>query len=201
MRIQVPHFAVVLCLGGVLFAQQQQTPPAEKAPWQTNQAPPRSDGPSARSKEANESSSRDGRIDISPPKDDDKNHPDSASAIEKAQEHADDSDVQEFRPWNPQKAMKNVEVGDFYFKRKNYRAAVDRYEEALLYKPNDAIANLRLGTCYEKLEDPDKAREHYEAYLKILPNGPESQEARKGLERLKGMQAKSPAGEPGPDKP
>jgi hypothetical protein len=30
--------------------------------------------------------------------------------------------VQESR-WNPHMAEKDVEVGDFYFKRKNYRAA------------------------------------------------------------------------------
>ena len=41
-------------------------------------------------------------------------------------------DVSEFHPWNPHKAAKDIEVGDYYFKeRKNYRAAADRYREAL----------------------------------------------------------------------
>src|SRR6059058_4482209 len=47
---------------------------------------------------------------------------------------------------------KDVEVGDFYFKRKNYRAAADRYQEALIYKPNDALVNFRAAQCLEKLK-------------------------------------------------
>ena len=58
--------------------------------------------------------------------------------------------MQEFRVWNPHKAEKDVEVGDFYFKRKNYRAALDRYREALYYKYDDAVATFRLGVCQEK---------------------------------------------------
>ena len=42
--------------------------------------------------------------------------------------------MSEFHPWNPHKAAKDIEVGDYYFKRKNYRAAEDRYREALFYK-------------------------------------------------------------------
>lgn len=89
------------------------------------------------------------------------------------------------RPWDPHKAAKDVEIGDFYFKRKNYRAAESRYREALLYKDNDAIATYRLAVCLEKLEQPEDAREEYESYLKILPNGPESEHARKAIDRLK----------------
>ena len=148
------------------------------------QPPPRSD----RNKEAGESSSRDTRIDIRPPKNDAKDHPASGDAEVSdsggdASEEA--SDVQEFHPWDPHKAAKDVEVGDFYFKKKNYRAALDRYKEALLYKNNDAMANLRLGQTYEKLNQPGEAIPHYEAYLKILPHGPFAEEAEKALARLK----------------
>ncbi len=94
-------------------------------------------------------------------------------------------DVSEFHPWDPHKAAKDVEVGDFYFKRKNYRAAEDRYREALLYKNNDAIATYRLAVCLEKLDRPDDARQEYESYLKILPHGPQSEEVQKSLDRLK----------------
>src|SRR5216684_6784476 len=81
----------------------------------------------ARNREAEESSSRDTRIDISPPKDDAKNHPASTAAVEDLDipESIDVSGVQEFHPWNPMKALKNIEVGDFYFKRKNYKAALE----------------------------------------------------------------------------
>jgi len=95
------------------------------------------------------------------------------------------ADVGEFHPWDPHKAAKDVEVGDFYFRRKNYRAAEDRYREALLYKDNDAVATFRLAVCLEKMDRPGEARQEYENYLKILPHGPEAEQAKKALDRLK----------------
>jgi len=145
-----------------------------------------SDQATARSREAEESSSHDTRIDISPPRDDAKNHPGSKAAIEDLDvpENIDASGVQEFHPWNPMKALKNIEVGDFYFKRKNYKAAIERYKEALYYKDNDATASFRLAVCEEKLGDKSEAKKYYEQYLKILPLGPFAKEAQGSLERL-----------------
>lgn len=99
------------------------------------------------------------------------------------------ANVSEFHPWDPHKAAKDVEVGDFYFKRGNYRAAEDRYREALLYKQNDAMATFRLAESLEKLDRSAEAREEYESYLKILPFGPEAGAAKKALERLKNSTA------------
>src|SRR4029077_8226366 len=130
-----------------------------------------------------ESSSKDTQVDLSPPPDDAKTHPNSSSAMAAAEAEA--MGVAEFHPWDPHKAAKDVEIGDFYFKRKNYRAAEDRYREALLYKDNDAMATFRLGECLEKLGQPGAARDNYESYLKILPHGPFAEEARKSVERLK----------------
>ena len=140
---------------------------------------------SDRNREAEESSSRDTRIDISPPKDDVKSHPYSKAAVADSEDdNPEDSDVQEVHPWNPMKALKDVEVGDYYFKRKNYRAALDRYKEALFYKDNDAIASFRLAQCQEKVGDKSEARKYYEQYLKILPEGEFAKEARTSLDKL-----------------
>jgi tetratricopeptide (TPR) repeat protein len=136
---------------------------------------------SARASE--ESSSKDTRVDLSPPKDDEKRHPMSGVAVSDANDAA--SDVQELHPWDPHKAAKEVEVGNFYFKKENYRAALERYKEALFYKPNDAIANFRLGECLEKTGNTQEAATHYQEYLKILPHGSFSAEAQKALDRLK----------------
>lgn len=129
------------------------------------------------------SSSKDTRIDISPPKDDAKNHPNSTVPRTDADEAA--SDTEEMQPWDPHKAAKDIEVGDYYFKRKNYRGALERYKDALVYKPNDAVANFRLAECEEKMGNSADAAQHYEAYLKILPEGPFAADARKALEHLK----------------
>jgi len=153
-------------------------------------APPRSDRVNAADlgDSIGESSSKDTQVDLSPPADDAKKHPESSEAVTDL-EAGGGGDVAEFHPWNPHKAAKDVEVGDFYFKRKNYRAAEDRYREALLYKDNDAIATFRLAVCLEKLERPNEAREEYESYLKILPHGPQAEEAQKAIGRLKGPAA------------
>jgi tetratricopeptide (TPR) repeat protein len=145
-----------------------------------------SDKAAARNRDAEESSSRDTRIDISPPKDDAKNHPGSKAAIADLDitDNPDTSGVQEFHPWNPMKALKNIEVGDFYFKRKNYKAALERYKEALYYKDGDALASFRLAVCQEKIGDKTEARKYYEQYLKILPEGPFAKDAHASLDRL-----------------
>jgi tetratricopeptide (TPR) repeat protein len=167
--------------------------PASKpaAPRTPNLAPPRSDSVNADAldNEPGESSSKDTLIDLSPPADDAKAHPQSSEMLMDVERSSGDANVSEFHPWNPHKAAKDVEVGDFYFKRKNYRAAEDRYREALFYKDNDAVATFRLAVCLDKMDQPDEARTQYEAYLKILPHGPQADEAQKAIERLKGPAA------------
>jgi tetratricopeptide (TPR) repeat protein len=170
----------LLTAGGLAAAQVDQLPQGQNAPG-ANQAPPRDDEP----RPAGVSSSHDTRIDITPPKDDIKDHPKSAGEANDQDQDKNESDVQEMHPWDPHKALKDIEVGDYYFRLKNYRAALDRYREALFYKPDDAIANFRLGQSLEKLEEDDEAVTHYQAYLKILPHGPLSKEAEKAIQKLR----------------
>jgi tetratricopeptide (TPR) repeat protein len=144
----------------------QQSPPAS-IPL------PRSEAPPLRS---NESSSEQTRIDLSPPKADELAHPD--------EDHAAD-DVTGVHEWNPLRAKKDVEVGDFYYKKENYKAALSRFREALQYKPRDAVATFRLAQTLEKSKQFEEARAEYEAYLEILKDGPSAGEAKKALARLK----------------
>lgn len=140
--------------------------------------------------EPGSSSSKDTQTDVSPPENDARAHPQSSEAVLNA-EMSENAGSSEVHPWDPHKAAKDVEVGDYYFKvRKNYRAAEDRYREALYYKENDAIATLRLAECLEKMGRPEEARVEYESYLKILPYGPDSKTAKKALERLSSADAK-----------
>lgn len=151
-------------------------------------APPRSDSVQADDLGAGvgESSSKDTQVDLSPPTDDAKAHPQSSAALAEAEAATSGSGgVTELHAWDPHKAAKDIEIGDFYFKRQNYRAAEDRYREALRYKDNDAVATIRLAVCLEKLRIWDDARAEYESYLKILPHGPESAQAQKAIDRLK----------------
>ncbi len=148
--------------------------------------PPRSDrvGVDDLGPAVGESSSKDTQLDLNPPADDAKVHPKSSAAVAEA-EAGLGGGITELHSWDPHKAAKDVEVGDFYFRRKNYRAAEDRYREALRYKDNDAIATIRLAVCLEKLGILDDARAEYESYLRILPHGPQASEAEKAINRLK----------------
>ena len=161
-----------LCCSG--FAQETQ--PTQKKPKPQSSDPlPRSDDDqqSAPPLGDNESSSKQTQIDISPPKDDAAQHPDSEV-----------SDVTEMHAWNPHKAQKDIEVGEFYLKRKNYRAAEDRFREALIYKPGDAIATYRLAEVLDAQGRTAGAVENYEQYLKIPSSGKFTAEAKKALARL-----------------
>lgn len=121
---------------------------------------------------------------------DETSHPNSGVADE----------ILEMHVYDPHRAEKNVEVGDYYFKRKNYIAAAGRYREALKWKPNDAIATYRLGLSAEKLGALEEARRSYEEYLKILPRGPFAEESKKALERLpKAAEEKKSVGELKPE--
>src|SRR5262249_9067207 len=71
-----------------------------------------------------ESSSRDSQIDLNI-------HP-------KDEPAPAEDDAGEFKPWDPHKAAKDVEVGNYYLKLKNYRAALERFNHALTYKADDA---------------------------------------------------------------
>jgi|SRR5215469_2433801 len=190
------HLGLTLCIAGTLASgmvlaqssssqssqdtsdQQRKRLPSDPLPRSIDndeERSPESPKPKQAPREAGESSSRDQIIDLSPPTNDAKDHPDS---------DVSDSDVTEFHQWDPHKAQKSVEVGDFYLKRKNYAAAIDRYREALQYKPNDAIATFHLAQALEQDQKFDEARKEYANYLKILPHGPSAADARKALERL-----------------
>ena len=181
----------LLIIGSVAVCAQNSSEPNSASPnsKQSSQstparnpslAPPRSDRVDASTlPDDGQSSSKSTQIDLSPPADDAKAHPKSILVDEGSAEAADT------HPWDPHKAAKDIEVGDFYFKKKNYAAAESRYREALYYKDNDAIAVYHLALCLEKLDRPGEAREQYESYLTILPHGPEAENAKKAIERLK----------------
>ena len=120
-----------------------------------------------------ESSSKDTQIDTDIRPDKDKEEPAAP---------AEDESV--LQPWNPHKAAKDVEVGQYYLKLKNYRAALERFNHALTYKQNDAEAIFGLAITQEKLDLLSLAAQNYRKYLEILPNGPKSKDAEEGLKRV-----------------
>jgi tetratricopeptide (TPR) repeat protein len=87
--------------------------------------------------------------------------------------------------FNPYLAEKNLEVGEFYLRKKKYDAAIERFRESIKYKSNFAKPHRLLGLCYEKKGDLQDAVEYYEKYLQILPSADDADKIRKRIAKLK----------------
>jgi tetratricopeptide (TPR) repeat protein len=176
---------ITLCLTGFALGQSpEEEGPITRVPVDRNASKPkdnRKEPPRSDQLAPDESSSKQTQIDISAPSGDEK-HPGN-----------NESELSEFHPWDPHKAAKCIEIGDWYFKQENYRAAISRYQEALEWKPKDAEATYKLAEVQEKTGDPTGALANYQAYLKILPNGPFAEKARKGIDRVKSKAAPAAA--------
>ena len=184
LRSLIPALIFALALSLPLSAQEgpQPQPDSKVTIPKKKSEPPRSGQEQQKDKQESGSSgkdegfssSKDYITDLSPP-----------GGSRRVQDE-EPSDVNELKPWDPHKAAKHIEVGDYHFKRKKYAAAESRYREALEYKPNDAIASFRLGQVLERTKRGSEALEYYQAYLKILPEGEFSEECKKAIARLSG---------------
>jgi tetratricopeptide (TPR) repeat protein len=87
----------------------------------------------------------------------------------------------------PPGARKSVEIGNFYFRKKNYRAALSRFEEAQQTDPDYAPAYLGLGKVYERIGLKQKALDAFRKYLDALPSDKDAlqaKDAQKAVARL-----------------
>ena len=99
----------------------------------------------------------------------------------------DSGDVQKSFHYVPPSARQSVEIGDFYFHRKDYRGALSRYEEAAKHDPYYAPAYLGLGKVYDKMGKRREALAAYRKYLDTLPSQKQADEAtgaHKAIRRL-----------------
>ncbi|HUN87688.1 MAG TPA: hypothetical protein VMU28_02795 [Terriglobales bacterium] len=131
------------------------------------------------------SSSKDSVGDITPPTND-ANRPGNNTSLDP------NTNVNEMKPWNPYKADNDIEVGTFYMKRGNYKAAEARFRDALYWQDNNAVATYRLATLLDKEKRGEEARPYFESYLRILPHGEYSGECKKALGRLNANGGKKP---------
>jgi len=83
--------------------------------------------------------------------------------------------------FNPLEAQKDLQVGNYYFKKGNYKGALNRFREATLWNPTFAEAFLRLGDTEEKMKDRQAARDAYSKYLELAPDGKSADLVRKKL--------------------
>jgi len=120
---------------------------------------------------------------------------------------APEPEPEEERPYVTPPAWKSVEIGDFYLRRKKYRAALSRYQEAAKTDPYNPQAYLGMGRVYDRLGLKQKALENYRKYLDLLPSAKDAEEARevqKAIVRLErqmkpAKQRSSPPASPAAD--
>ena len=90
----------------------------------------------------------------------------------------DDGELERSFHYVPPSARQSVEVGNFYFRRKDYRGALSRFEEAARDDPYYAPAYLGLGKVYEKTGRKRQALAAYRKYLDALPSQKQADEAK-----------------------
>lgn len=83
--------------------------------------------------------------------------------------------------FNPLEAERDLKVGNYYFKKGNYKAAVSRFREATRWNPSYAEAYLRLAESEEKMHNKQAARESYAKYVELAPDGKEAEAVKKKL--------------------
>ena len=85
---------------------------------------------------------------------------------------------------DPKLCEQSISIGDFYYKKKNYAAAIRRYLDAIEYQPDSARAYDALARAYEKQGDLDKAIAAYKQFINKNPDSPKSPEFRARLAKL-----------------
>jgi tetratricopeptide (TPR) repeat protein len=89
------------------------------------------------------------------------------------------------KEYNPLLAERNLKVGDQYMKRRNYDAAISRYQDAIEYQPSLVAAYDALGRAFEKKGDKLKAIAVYQDFLKKYPDSSEAPKFKSRSDRLK----------------
>lgn len=90
----------------------------------------------------------------------------------------DNGELESSNHYVPPSAKQSVDIGNFYFSRKDYRGALSRYEESARDDPYYAPAYLGLGKVYEKTGKTQEALAAYQKYLSVLPSKKQADEAK-----------------------
>jgi tetratricopeptide (TPR) repeat protein len=93
----------------------------------------------------------------------------------------DESAAPETFPLNPLESERNIKVGNYYWHKGNYRAALQRYERAAKYNPSSADAFFKVGEAEEKLKNKDAARAAFQRVIQLSPDSKSAHEAKKKL--------------------
>ena len=107
------------------------------------------------------------------PKQKDKSKPDSATQSAPDQPQ-----------WDPLRAEKDLEVGQYYMRKGDVDAAIDRFEDAIQAKPGYAIPFRYLAEAEEKKGAKKQAIKAYTKYLDLYPHAEDKSKIQKKIDKL-----------------
>jgi tetratricopeptide (TPR) repeat protein len=93
--------------------------------------------------------------------------------------------------WDPLRAEKDIEVGQYYMRKGDVDAAIDRFQDATLAKPGYAIPFRYLGEAQEKKGLKRDALKSYSRYLDLFPHAEDKSKIEKKIEKLRAEVEKS----------
>jgi tetratricopeptide (TPR) repeat protein len=103
---------------------------------------------------------------------------------------------------HPEGAAEDINVGGYYLDKKNWKAALSRFESAMVLDPENPEVYWGLAEADRHLGDLTKARAYYQQVVDYDPDSKHGKEARKALKEpeIANAKAASPT-EPATDKP
>jgi len=86
--------------------------------------------------------------------------------------------------WDPLRAEKDMQVGEYYMHKGDIDAAIDRFEDAALAKPGYALPYRYLGEAQEKKGMKKRAIQSYKRYLDLFPKAEDKDKIQKKIDKL-----------------
>jgi tetratricopeptide (TPR) repeat protein len=86
--------------------------------------------------------------------------------------------------WDPLRAEKDMQVGEYYMHKGDLDAAIDRFEDATVAKPGYAVPFRFLGEAQEKKGLKKQAIKSYQRYLDLYPKAEDKDKIQKKIEKL-----------------
>ncbi len=86
--------------------------------------------------------------------------------------------------WDPLRAEKDLEVGQYYMRKGDVDAAIDRFQDATTAKPGYGIPFRYLGEAQEKKGLKKPAIKSYQRYLDLVPHADDADKIKKKIEKL-----------------
>ena len=110
-----------------------------------------------------------------------------AKAKQKAKKNSDNAtqNATDQPAWDPLRAEKDLEVGQYYMHKGDVDAAIDRFQDATTAKPGYAVPFRYLGEAQEKKGLKKQAIQSYQRYVDLVPHADDAGKIRKKIEKLR----------------